>query len=76
MLNKSAAPCKLLPFAPSWKKDRIFDWLDGSFGTLLGTLLNRPNAHTTPAHVAQGADDFALPKNYDVRTYETKRGPF
>jgi hypothetical protein len=46
------------------------------FGTLLGTLLNRPNAHTTPAHVAQGTDDFELPKNYDVRTYEPKRGPF
>ena len=47
-----------------------------AFGTLFGTLLDRPNAHTTAAHMVQGADDFALPKNFDVRTYETKHGPF
>ena len=47
-----------------------------AFGTLFGTLLDRPNAHTTAAHMVQSADDFALPKNFDVRTYETKHGPF
>jgi hypothetical protein len=41
------------------------------FGDQNEDTFNRPNAHTSCAHLADSADRFALPKNFDVRTYET-----
>jgi hypothetical protein len=43
---------------------------------VFGDTMNRPNTHTTVAHIADSADMFAVPKNFDVRTLETKHGAF
>jgi hypothetical protein len=43
---------------------------------VFGSTFDRPNAHTTAAHVADSADRFGVPKNWDVRTLETKHAPF
>jgi hypothetical protein len=37
---------------------------------------DRPNTHTSNAHLADSADRYGMPKNFDVRTYETNHAPF
>jgi hypothetical protein len=43
---------------------------------VFGPTMQRPNFHTTLAHGSAGADSFAIPKNFDVRTLETYHGLF
>jgi hypothetical protein len=42
---------------------------------VFGDTFERPNTHAG-LHLVDAADRFAVPKNCDVRMYETKHGPF
>ena len=46
------------------------------FGDQQKETFNRPITHTSSAHQADGADRYAIPKNFDVRSYETNHGTF
>lgn len=43
---------------------------------MLGADMNRPNNHTTRAHLVDAVDMFGVAKNFDCRTLETKHAPF
>ena len=43
---------------------------------VFGETFDRPNTHTSSAHLADGADRYAVPKNFDVRTLETNHAGF
>ena len=43
---------------------------------ILGADMNRPNSHTTRAHLVDAVDMFGVAKNFDCRTLETKHAPF
>jgi hypothetical protein len=47
-----------------------------ALGNLFGSTFARPNTHTSGSHLAEAADRFAVPKNFDVRMLETNHGPF